>query len=298
MKAFKLARYKAYSIALAYLKDNESVTGTLPLFTTVYNKAKALIDEIGNAENRRAVNLRTASGSKQQQHNELARLSLVYAAMLVGYAKDKGDTALAEAMAFNTSDLKHATPHELSTRAANVLEKLNALQTPLQEYGLAAEQVTEFANMLSQYGTGKNAPRSLIAERKQAGILVEENMAQLADIFSNELDSLMLYFRDTHPELYNQYIIKRTVVRPGRRKTRVEGVLTDEATGAALEGVSVYIKGTELSTITEEDGGYYLNTPSIQQGVLVFEKEGYQTKELKLKIKRGQALEQNMALVK
>lgn len=298
MKNQQEARYKAYSIALAYLKDNESITGTLPLFSTAFNKAMKLLNEINDAENKRAQKLKSATDSKLRQHEEVARLSLVYSAMLQSYAEDKGNTALRSAMSFNQTDLAHATPHDLSNRAANILEKMVELQPALKEYGLTDDQLSQYRDLLGLFATGRHAPRTQIAERKQAGILVTENLSQLTEIFAKELDSLMQYFRESHPEFYNQYRIKRTVVNPGRRKTRVEGVITDNATGAALQGVSVVVKDTAFATVTAADGSYNLNTPSIAEARMLFTKEGYQPAEITVKIKRGQALQQNLALVK
>jgi hypothetical protein len=298
MKALLLARYKAYSLALAHLKANETITSEVPKFATVYLSAKTALDEIEQAESRRSQKISGATEGKEKQRDDLARLAFSVASILVSYAVDKDDATLRAEMTFAPSELKFATPHELSSSAINILTSVKGREAELKEYGLTEADITSLTSQVEQFSTGKYAPRKFISERKQDGILVEENMARLTVIFNEQLDGLMLLFREKHPEFYKQYMIKRTVVQPGRRKTRMEGTITDSATGAELPGVNISIKGSVVSTVSEENGTYYLNMLPATFGIVVFEKEGYQTVELSAPIKRGQILHQDLAMKK
>lgn len=298
MKAIYLARYKAYSLALAHLQEHETITQAVPVFANVYQSAKAVLDEIASAENKRAQKISGATENKEQQREELALQSIAMSSILVSYAQEKKDAALKAEISFSPTELAHATPHELSSRASNILAKVQALEAELKQYGVTDTQIAEFTNQYNLFTTGQHEPRKFISERMQATSVVKENIARLTAIFKEQLDGLMLLFRDSHPEFYEQYLIKRTVVQPGRRKTRVEGMITDKATGEALAGVAVAVKDTAFTTLSAIDGTYYLNVPVLPAAIIVFQKVGYQPKEITVQVKRGQALQQDIAMEK
>ncbi|MEM6318692.1 MAG: TonB-dependent receptor [Bacteroidota bacterium] len=61
----------------------------------------------------------------------------------------------------------------------------------------------------------------------------------------------------------------------------VTGVVTDDASGEALIGANVLVKGTTQGTITDIDGSYSLEI-DMEDAVLIFSYTGYQTQEIPL----------------
>lgn len=59
----------------------------------------------------------------------------------------------------------------------------------------------------------------------------------------------------------------------------VSGIVTDQATGQGLPGVSVIVKGTTVGTATGTNGSYTVNVPA-DANTLVFRYIGYTTKEV------------------
>lgn len=59
----------------------------------------------------------------------------------------------------------------------------------------------------------------------------------------------------------------------------VSGIVTEDGTGNTMPGVNVAIKGTTMGTVTDADGAYSLNVPSLED-TLIFSFIGYQTKEI------------------
>jgi hypothetical protein len=49
-----------------------------------------------------------------------------------------------------------------------------------------------------------------------------------------------------------------------------------------LEGVTVTIKGTHTATGTQPDGTFYIRVNAPEDSILVFQRTGYKTQELKL----------------
>jgi outer membrane receptor for ferrienterochelin and colicins len=60
----------------------------------------------------------------------------------------------------------------------------------------------------------------------------------------------------------------------------LRGRVSDELSGSPLSGVSVAVKGTSLSAITDKNGFYFLENSGAQKLTLVFSYVGYESKEV------------------
>ncbi len=79
----------------------------------------------------------------------------------------------------------------------------------------------------------------------------------------------------------------------GRSGRVISGLVTTQEEKSALPGTLVYVKGTQNSSGTQQDGMYYIEvTPA--DSVLVFRYDGYETKEVRLTA----ACEYNVVLCK
>lgn len=74
---------------------------------------------------------------------------------------------------------------------------------------------------------------------------------------------------------------QRTPPEKPRQQRQISGRVVDES-GAAVEGVTVAVKGSSLATSTDEDGRYQLAVPANEQALLVFSRLGYQQQEQSL----------------
>lgn len=72
-----------------------------------------------------------------------------------------------------------------------------------------------------------------------------------------------------------------TIVGMSLADISISGVVTDASDGTPLPGVSIYVKGSTLGTVTDLDGQYELTVPD-DAGILVFSFTGYAPKEIKL----------------
>jgi hypothetical protein len=296
MNSYQNARYKAYSLALAHLQENEAITKEVPAFETAFLSAKATLDAIASAGNLQQQKFQAFTAGKQQYQDEICNRALVIASAIVTYASGKKDQGLKESMNFTRTELFYAPDSELGAKTANILATARAMEKELVNYGITATVLDNFATLVKQYLPSANEPRNMTAERKEAGEQIKKLMKQLQEQMTNQLDRLMLQFKFTHAGFYNQYIVKRMVVNPSRRKTRVEGVVTDMASLAGIGDVQVMVKDTSYVTLTLPDGSYSLNTPSLTAATIQYKKEGYAPASVQLEIKRGQAINQPVSL--
>ena len=296
MNSIQNARYKAYSLALAHLKENEAITKAVPAFETAFLSAKATLAAVDSADSRKAQKKGGVTDSKQKHQDNLANQALALAAVISSYAALNKDLVLKEEMHFSPSELFYGPNQQVSVHCANILAKARELTGELKDYGVTEALIDNYATQLDQYAVSILEPRSATAERKQAGELVAELLKQLQVIFTDHLDALMLLFKFTHRDFYNQYLIKRMIVNPATRKTRVEGVVTDKASRTQLANVSITVKGSNLEAATLGDGSYSLKTPALTMVTVVYQKEGYKPFTIEAAVKRGQATTLNVEL--
>ncbi len=296
MNATQSARFKAYTLALAHIKENEGITKGVPAIEVMYLSAKTTLDAIANADLRKIEKLKGVAGSKQQYQDNLANQALAIASVIGTYAATKKDLALKEAMNFSRTELFFGADQLLSGKCTIILAKARELAGELPDYGITGLLIDNFAGMLENYAAIMNEPRNVSAERKQAGMLVNELFKQLQMIFTDKLDAMMLLFKFTHSDFYDQYLIKRMIVNPGQRKTRVEGIVTDKTTHQALDDVTVMVKGTDMITTTPADGSYSLKTPLLKRVPVVYQKKGYKSVTLETTVKKGKATTVNVEL--
>jgi hypothetical protein len=297
MTNIESSRFRAYSLALEHLKNNTTITDSVPAFKEVYLSAAEVIDNISDADKTRLVKKQTGSAGKYQFQDELAKKALIISSAVVTYAARKNNLELQQSMSFNRTELDYATDADMASRAANILATARQLNGELKNYGISDDMLNDFAERLTTYQHQSAKPRNQTAERKVAGQATRKQLRRLQYIFDDQLDSLMLQFRDEHPDFYNSYLVKRTVVNPARRKTRIEGIVTD-TTGAGISDVQIKIKDSLLATISMADGGYSLKTAALAKALLEFSKEGYKPVSIKVEVKLGQALNQAVTMQK
>ena len=69
------------------------------------------------------------------------------------------------------------------------------------------------------------------------------------------------------------------------------GHVLDEKTGEHLPYVNVQVKGTNIGTVTDESGHYFLKNLPLGRQIIVFSYVGYETEELPVNIKEGTTTE-------
>ena len=295
MTSIEIARYKAYSLALAHLTDNLALTKEVPAFEQTCQEAKQLLADIDNLNTRRSVKLDGVTVKKRQQRDELVQQALAISSVISGYAVRQKDKGLAEGMRFSTSELRYAAELRLVDYCTSILNKATELGAELAPYGIGEEMLNQFRTQLTAFSTTQLQPRNRLAERKDSRQQVTEKLKELGELFTRRIDAMMLLFQQSQREFYGQYIAKRTVVNPGHRSTRIEGTITAGA-GAQPARVKITVAGTDFTTFSNADGSYVLKTPLLPSVKVVYEREGYKTITLELPIRRGQATVQDVQL--
>ena len=75
------------------------------------------------------------------------------------------------------------------------------------------------------------------------------------------------------------------------------GHVLDEKTGEHLPYVNVQVKGTNIGTVTDESGHFFLKNLPLGRQTIVFSYVGYENLELPVKIEENKTVEQSLLLL-
>lgn len=298
MTKIEYARFQAYALAMEHLKNHTAITDSVPVFKKVYDNAAKLLERIADADQVREAKKETSSAGKQQFKNELVRKARIVAGAIVTYAGLHNDQGLRESMTFSHTELARAKDTDLASLTANILEAARQLNGQLKDFGISDELLQDYTERVTNYSTQANKPRRQVAEIKVAGDIAREDLLSLRKIFDQQLDSLMLQFEEKHPEFYITYHIKRTIIYPGHRKTKIDGLVTDARTGDGIANAQISIKGSPLTVTTQPDGSFILTTKPLHNATLECTCEGFKTVSLLVEVKLGQSLKQEIIMEK
>lgn len=291
-------RYRAYAMALEHLKNNAAITDTVPALKEVTQSAILLLDSISDTDKTRSLKTQTGAAGKYQFQAELAKNALIIASAIVSFASRNNNQELKQSMSYTRSELDYANDPDMASRTANILATARKLNGELNTYGITEDLLNKVDDSLASYRQQMIKPRNQVTDMRVAGKHARESLRQLKLIFDEQLDTLMIQFRDVNPDFYNSYIVKRTVINPSRRKTRLEGMATDGATGAGIGNVLLTIKGSLLTTTSMSDGSFSLKTPPLAGAVLECTCGGYKPVTITVDVKLGQALNLTVVMEK
>ncbi len=129
---------------------------------------------------------------------------------------------------------------------------------------------------------------SQIESKSQCKFVYGEGVLPLTDRVSLEvkkepLSTALSHLLKAYPvniEYSGIYVLIKTKKAASSKKAgTVTGTITDGATGETLVGVTVTIRGSDQSTVTNDKGQYSINVIS-EDAILVFSYIGYTTKEI------------------
>lgn len=256
------ARYNAYSLVLAHLKENESITKDVPDFVQIYEAARTKLDAIIAADN------------MQQCRENIAGLALIISTAIIAHADETNNHHLMRAMHFSSALPGSGRESQWGAKAATILVHAGKLATELKGYGITDEMMTSYAAMVEEYLTTARELNNNVKGHIQAGESIKKGLKELHEILNKQLDKLMRQFKFTHPAFYNGYISKRRLVTPAAHSTQPARRITDAARRNTSTGVPVFLKGTELMTVLWADGSYGLYLPLLTSASIKYQQEG------------------------
>ena len=120
--------------------------------------------------------------------------------------------------------MKRGADRKILNRSEQIHEIATAVLPSLADFGVTQAKLNAFSKKIEAFRKAHPAPRQRVNSSSSATKQLAEQFAELNVLLRKRADRLLVQFRESAPEFYNEYQSARTVVSP--------------ATGASAAGKS------------------------------------------------------------
>lgn len=237
--------------------EYRAITATVPAFETnrlLLDTKISAITHLGAAEKE----VRMGVGkSKQISQDVVCMVACDAASLAYAYASTINNQPLKAIMGVTITGLKRLSKEELVGVLTNIKKGVQANLKELETFGLSATH----ANLLNmaiddytnQVAKPQNARTVLITYTKGIKQLFKETDTLLKE----QLDKLIVCFKNDHPEFVAKYKASRTIYDPPTQRTQIKGKVLAGDSGKQVKNATVQLTGpTELLLQTNAAGNF------------------------------------------
>jgi len=110
------------------------------------------------------------------------------------------------------TDIYRMSDEELGPFVKLLMDTATTLMTALADYGIAQEVIAELQTSLDEYSALIGKPRIVLNSKYVALDAIDELVDEGNKLLKNQLDKIMLMFRESDPDFYNGYKRARVIV--------------------------------------------------------------------------------------
>lgn len=184
----------------------------IPILLNVKNNFDELIQRIVETNEKTVPKSKAVTEDKARVLKALAKKATMLAGTLQAYAAITGNAKLAGEVDLVESDFTHSRETDVEAMVTPVIKNARKELENLTDYGVTEAMITETETSLDDFKALIGQPRTIRNQAFAAKSLMEELFDTTNDLLKNRLDLLMLRFKYTNPEFYDQYIRARTIV--------------------------------------------------------------------------------------
>jgi ribosomal protein L13E len=237
--------------------EYRAITATVPAFETnrlLLDTKISAITHLAAAEKE----VRMGVGkSKQISQDVVCMVASDAASLAYAYASTISNQPLKAIMGVTITGLKRLSKEELVGVLTNIKKGVQANLKELETFGLSATH----ANLLNmaiddytnQVAKPQNARTVLTTYTKGIKQLIKETDTLLKE----QLDKLIVCFKNAHPEFVAKYKASRTIYDPPTQRTQIKGKVLAGDSGKQVKNATVQLAGpTELLLQTNAAGNF------------------------------------------
>jgi uncharacterized protein YecE (DUF72 family) len=144
------------------------------------------------------------------------------AATVYAYASLIGDNELLSKVDYSPSYLKNLRDTELKAVCQSVHTAASSVISELDDYGKTQEDLDKLQKEINDFSDMLSQSRKAISTRATATSRLEELFEETDDLLKNQLDKLMITYKNSHPRFYNTYKKARQIVDMGKHSRTEE----------------------------------------------------------------------------
>lgn len=211
---------------LSFLKQNRSLWEASVVMLELITNLESLIGEIESLRLITESNLTGITAEKNNQQEELIDKAYELFSMLYAMASLAGNKVLQAKVDYSESELQNIRGGDLRATCAAILAIVKENLTALERFEITEVDATGLEALIASFGENIPAYRVSVTERKAANEKMKELFLKADGLLNEQVDRMMVRYKNTSPEAYAAYTNARSVVHYG---TRHENKETQEA---------------------------------------------------------------------
>jgi hypothetical protein len=205
-----------FETTIKFLDDNNSVWSGMVAFADAVGRAKAGLEAIDKSDDTQQ---KPTAALTAQLRRDLENKTLEMADLLAALAAKNKQDDLAKQVHVTRSSLRQLGDNDLEQTAEGIVFLANNNIGELEDYGMDAA-VTALETARTAFQKFKNGPREAAAQRKAQRQPLPQLIANMRNIFGNEIDKMMTSFEKSNPDFYHGYLAARVIAdRTGTHAT-------------------------------------------------------------------------------
>jgi len=202
--------------------ENATVYQTLPAFANNFTTFKANNQKIDDTTVKQKTPTKGYTEKRDQVKNELADSAIEVAGSVAAYAHENKDDVLARKVDYTFTELTHASDSAVKNRVTIIYNEAKKIVANLADYGTDNTHITQLEKKLTEFSDIVGKKGYSKEETQTATEQISELLAENNELLKNRLDKLILKFRKTAPEFYQNYFNAREIYDfGGGRKAKV-----------------------------------------------------------------------------
>ena len=200
----------------------------LPAYATIFASFEDAISQIRNTRLVQEGQITGITKDKAQAQNNAIEKAIQVATAVFAYASIQNNNTLKDKVSYSPSELRRSRDTILIDRLEVIHEAATSVLAELANYGLTQADLDEFSALITSYTNMVEDPRVAITNRARATKDLKSIFKTADKILKEQLDKLMLQYKKTAPEFYQQYFNARLIIDLGIRHKKDEDEEGDE----------------------------------------------------------------------
>jgi hypothetical protein len=207
-----------FQATLDVCDSNSGTYQNTPVFTTAVYDFNSVVSEIRlTDQDRDKMIVQSASSEKTDYEDKLISISIKVGNLVYVYAFDNNDQLLLSLTSVNKGMFFSAEGNKKLSMAKNIHQSASAIVDKLLYYGVTNEMLDELQKAISNYEEIIVKPRDVSVVHKNYTYKLKTLFAKADSILYDKLDKLIVLFKDSHPDFYNEYKSARNVLSISKR---------------------------------------------------------------------------------
>jgi hypothetical protein len=184
----------------------------IPVFEAV-EALDAIIKAIGDMQNEQGkVNVQASTLEKREAEKKMVELAVKVANVLsvIGFVTNNADLLTLQGLSDNS--LYKLNESDTIAHSRRIFDTAGNNAAALKEYGIEESEIAALETAIQAFDSLVSKPKDTIGMHKQRTTNLTQLFAEMDSIFYDRLDKMMVLFKQSHPDFYDEYRTARNVI--------------------------------------------------------------------------------------